>query len=627
VILDAGEFTQTQQGAPPTNPGPPPPGLIGQLLANFQSQIGQGGGAPASSGGVNQARAAATGSPTGPVVTQTFVNPAPNQGQQPVQQTVNGVTQAVSQSTTQFAVLSIPPPTPSQSPPPPAPQVVTAPPPPPPPLPPAPASPPVFNGPAFTFTMSNCCGGAGASANAPYLPASFATGSNIFVSQGIGYQQQPTGQNSGSVPFMQWGIGISGSGASQTSWLSVATGEFVQGKNGVTLTGDFGATRRGAGNQAMGRASGFLSSTPGSLVIDEQNLPLSATVNQQEFVAATGQYRNAQAQFALAGTNTALTSYAYNQQLARTQAPAGLGQYRPEQVLSAWTGGLMQTVSGSSIGSPFATLGVGQIILDPSQSRVQTTFDVVNATPGLFDSFLFGSFQLGSVNPSKPAQSAYVDSNNFAARQAISVNPNGTQTQLSTVNLQKLTNSTSVMVNVPLDVARQLLPTTTVCECDYTKWGFWSTNTQRSSLLGGTRNDRGHMMPWVAGQLPNKVEVPRTGTATYGGHVIANVQNGSNQYIASGNLLNTINFGTRTGTSQVTNFDNSNYSGPLVVGPITAGSDPRYFSAGLIGGNRFMLMNGSFFRGAQSPVGEMGGNVLVSGSNYLASGIFAGKMK
>jgi hypothetical protein len=642
VTLGAGEYTQTQQGVPPSNPTPPPPGLIGSLLANFQSQGNQDGGAPASASGVNQARAAATGSQNAAVVTQTFVNPAPNQGQPQTQQTVSGVKQTIAATNIQQNALSLlppPQPTPSQSPTPPEPPAPPASTPTPPPPPPPANTPPPFTG-GFTFTMTNCCGGAGPAAHAPYLPASFTTGNNYFVSQGIGYKR-PEMPNAGpnevlagtqlvtrggnTVPFMQWGMGISGSSANQTSWLSVATGEIVQHReNGTVLTGGFGATRRGAGNQAMGRASGFFSSTPGSMELGEQNLPASATVNQQEYVAATGQYRNVQAQYALSGTNTALTNYAFTQQLARTQAPTGLGSYRPDQTLSAWTGGLMQTVSGSSISSPFATFGVGQINLDPSTSRVQASFDLVNATPSLFDSFLFASFQLGSTDPSKPAQSAYIDGNNFAAREATEVKSNGALGQLSSVNGQKLMNSTSTMVNVPRDVARQILPGTTICECDYTKWGFWSTNTQRPGLFGGSRNDRGHMMTWVAGQTPERVEVPTTGSATYNGHVVANVQNGSNQYIASGNLQNTINFGTRTGTAQVSNFDNTNYSGALILGPL---NDPRYFTAGLSGGNRTMLMNGGLFRGATSPVGEMGGNVLVGGPNYLASGIFAGKMK
>ena len=57
--------------------------------------------------------------------------------------------------------------------------------------------------------------------------------------------------------------------------------------------------------------------------------------------------------------------------------------------------------------------------------------------------------------------------------------------------------------------------------------------------------------------------------------------------------------------------------------------DPRFLGAGLTSniGNRTMIMTGSFFRGSQRPVGEMGGNVQVDGQNYLGSGIFAGRMR
>ena len=308
----------------------------------------------------------------------------------------------------------------------------------------------------------------------------------------------------------------------------------------MTFSGGFGATRRGAGNQTMGRASGFISSTAGSVVLDDKGIPLSATVNQQDYVAATNQYRNVQAQFSTTGSS-ALTNYAFTQQVTRTVAPTGLGQYRPDQVLTGWTGGLMQTTSGSSVSAPFATAGVAEIILDPARGRVQATFDVVNLTPTSLGGFLFGSFQMGSVNGAQPPQSAYVDYENFAAREAVTVNQNGTQrTQLSSVNLQRPTSSTTFMVNVPRDVARSVLPNTTICECEFTRWGFWSTDTQRSGLFGSSRNDRGHMMTWVAGQLPNAGEVPASGTATYTGHVVANVNNAGSQYIASGNLTNTV---------------------------------------------------------------------------------------
>ena len=133
-------------------------------------------------------------------------------------------------------------------------------------------------------------------------------------------------------------------------------------------------------------------------------------------------------------------------------------------------------------------------------------------------------------------------------------------------------------------------------------------------------------MTWVAGQMPNKIEVPTVGTATYDGHVVANVRNGGGaQYVASGNMINTIDFARRSGTAQVTGFDGANYTGTLLLDR----QDPRYLGAGLSSavGNRTMIMTGNLFRGTQGPVGEMGGNVLVGGTNYLGSGIFPGKLR
>lgn len=660
VVLDAGEYTEIRSGTPPTLPGPPPPGLIGKLLANFQSQNGQGGGAPASDRQVEQARAGVTGSPSGPVVTLTFGNNGEYRRFVTMPQTsVNSVNQTIVTSRAQtVAIASTPTQTPRQQPPTevvnPTPRTTTDTVPPTMPIPftpptvvdmprpttPQPTNPPQSNppppfstGPAFTFAMSNCCGGTGPASSAPYLPVGFATGANSFVSQGIGYRPTSvanatlsTNLVSGPAPatFLQWGLGITGSGADQSSWLSVMTGVLAENGNNVTFSGGFGATRRGAGNLTMGRASGFMSSTANSVVLDAQGVPLSATINQQDFVAATNQYRNVQAQASATGTS-GFQPYDFTQQVTRTIAPTALGQFRPEQVLSGWTGGLMQTSSSSSTSAPFATAGVAQIILDPTQARVQATFDVVNVTPRSLDHLLVGRFQLGSVNPSQPAQSAYVDYDNFAAREAVTVNQNGAQrTQLSSINLQRPTASTTIMVNVPRDVARTILPNTTICDCDYTRWGFWSTDSQRSTLLGGSRTDRGHMMTWVAGQLPKVSEVPATGSATYTGHVVANVSNNGAQYIASGNMSNTVDFGARSGTASVSNFDGANYSGRLQLG-----ADPRFLGAGLSSdtGNRSMAMTGSFFRGAAGPVGEMGGNVNVIGQNYLGSGIFAGRAR
>ncbi len=194
VTLTAGDYTQTFGGnTPPSNPSPPPPGLIAGLLALFQSQSGQGGGAPASNEGVNRARTAVTGSPTGPVVGTNIANLADGQRQTPVPQAVTTVNQSIWQLVPTVAVESLPPP-------PPPPVTVTETPtatptpstqPEPPPV----TTPPKFVGPAFTFNMTNCCGPTGQTSSAPYLPPSFTTGTNSYVSQGMGYRQTSNNLN------------------------------------------------------------------------------------------------------------------------------------------------------------------------------------------------------------------------------------------------------------------------------------------------------------------------------------------------------------------------------------------------------------------------------------------------
>ena len=604
VTLSAGEYTQTQGGGlPPTAPAPPPPGLIAQLVATFQSQGAQGGGAPASGNRVNEARTTATGAAGGSIATATAAASVAVAAQTWSQTSpVSTINQTIS-TTAQTSVATVV-----------ANEIVQK----------------QFSATAFAFSMTNCCGISNPTSNAPYLPASFtAGGGNRYISPIMGYRLASV-DVANRAPYFQWGIDITGDGAGQSSWFFVMTGGLVDdGAGGVALSSGFGATRRGSADISIGRANGAVSSRLGTVVLDDARLPLSGEVSQRDFVATTQQYRDVQA-FFFPGGGGPSSNYEFTQQFTRIPTPGGLGSNRPAEVLTGWTGGLMRTVNTSTstfVAPTFATLGVASIYLDPSVNRVQANFNVVNATPTTNDTFQFGQFQMGSLDLSLRGRGAYVDYDNFGAREAVVVNNAGTeQQQISTVNGASLNSSTTFMVNVPRAVAQQLDPDTTFCQCDYTRWGFWSTDSNRTASSGANHADRGHLLTWVAGRLPNVNEVPSVGTATYVGHVVANIRNistTSTEYITSGNLSNTINFATRTGSANVNGFDGVNYSGSLQL----SNSDPRFFGGGLSGAGRTMVMTGNLFRGAASPVGEMGGNVFVSGSNYIGSGIFAGRMQ
>ncbi len=548
VTLGAGDYTRTQgNNIPPSPPAPPPAGLIASLVSTFQSQGGQGGGAPASSTRVSEARTTATGSSGGAIATASAAASVAQAAQSWTQAAAS--TSSITQTVTNTVQTSN-----AQSA---ADQVIQR----------------QFAATAFMFNMGRCCATGSATSNAPYLPAAFATGSDRIISPVMGYRVASV-DVANRAPYFQWGIDISGDGANQTSWFFVMTGALVEDNNdGFALSSGFGATRRGAANQSMGRASGAVSSQPNTVTLDTARLPLSGEVWQNDFVATTRQYREIQA-FYFPGGGGANVNYNFTQQFTRLPTSAGLGSNRPAEVLTGWTGGLMRTINfpangsqGTFIAPTFATVGVATVQLDPSLNRMQANFNVANVTPSENDTFQFGQFQMGSLNTSLRARSAYVDYENFAAREAVVVNNAGTeQQQISTVNGQSLNNSTTFMVNVPRAVAQQFKPETTFCECDYTRWGFWSTDSNRNASNGATQSDRGHLMTWVAGRMPSVSEVPSTGSATYTGHVVANVRNAGNEYVVGGNLSNTVNFATRTGTASVANFDGVNYSGYASAG-------------------------------------------------------------
>ena len=154
------------------------------------------------------------------------------------------------------------------------------------------------------------------------------------------------------------------------------------------------------------------------------------------------------------------------------------------------------------------------------------------------------------------------------------------------------------------------------CNCEYTKWGLWAAETSRpgQNVSGGPVRDSAEMF-WVAGRLPaNASDVPATGSATYTGHAIANIQNGGSSYVSAAPFENRVNFGARTGNVTINGLDGGNFAGQVIFP-----GDPRYFGGYLTAQNvnRSMILFGNFFQGRTSPVGEMGGALQITGAQQL----------
>jgi hypothetical protein len=326
--------------------------------------------------------------------------------------------------------------------------------------------------------------------------------------------------------------------------------------------------------------------------------------------------------------------YSFEQTATRIPNPPDLGASRPVQFMHGWAAGLMTTYShatGEPIGPTFAFEGValadfavfgdnrmGLLILG-------SNLDATSETPGeLVDADLY----FGAHGPSTSGnRGAYIDREIFGGRET---NVRADNSSPSQVNEQPVQNARGAYASSKLVNAQALtgsgkaLAGVTLCNCEYTRWGFWSSATTRP-VGTGTYEDRMHLGTWVLGLPTDPVNMPVTGSATYTGHVIASIKNGGSEYVAGGNLSNTVNFATRVGAVTVTGLDNYNYAGSvsyssgsnLFVGSLSSGG----FDSALSGPT--MDMVGQFFDGRHGPASEIGGSVTISGFDYRGAGTFA----
>lgn len=453
----------------------------------------------------------------------------------------------------------------------------------------------------------------------PYVLGSAVTTGQVFISPIVGYRNAGTSeQPDPPARTLQVAIGVEGDGSAQRSTLMVSTGVFFSDPNGrPVFSGGFGATSQTGSGGLPTVASGSIASLPDTVTRDAERLPTAARVNQNRF-DQNGAVVSQTAQ--VLAPDGAVTNYNFQQDFARTATPDALGSNRPGGTLNGFVGGIVTTRDPDGAVIPPAPLaGAATLQFDPGDSRVQMnmTVEAVRDGPVPAGAYTSATYQFGSLDPAQPAQSAYIDRENFGARQAA---PTGSPSApLTTVNGNPVSSDMLIMANANR-AAAGVRPDVTFCDCEFTRWGVWSAQSEQSGF-----SDRVHIGTWVVGQVPPNVEVPTVGTASYRGHVVASIANNGSQYLAAGDLASTINFGTRSGSASVTNFDGRNYSGPLTLGagsPGLAGtlttSDPRIS----------MGMAGSLFRGVSGPVGEMGGSVLINGSalGITGSGIFAGKM-
>jgi hypothetical protein len=505
----------------------------------------------------------------------------------------------------------------------------------------------------------------------PYLTASYAGTGNFTVSPILGYQEGGlTGSGATNVESRQFqaGLSVAGQGAAQTSTLFVMTSNINKAPNiGLTQAGGVSVVTYQPELNSVGYhasleiGSATPTSAPNSVPANSFGEPNgSYTINNSSINLVTGSVSNA--------TSTDFPSGTYTFNPITTGTPTQLTANHPVLnlqgngggiSLKGYVGGLMQSAFISPINpTNFATYSAPYIVtnatgnpgdvsitLPATSSQMGATLNIASLNAPA-SGLASASYQFGSYSSADPtnaagrntARGAYVDPANFAGRAAVIFN-NGANAPISTRNGQSLAGvgsfddsllvtATPVGANSSTFLSSISSTTVTPCACEFTQWGFWSSLSGQSLDNGQSRFVDGTSVPalWVAGVPTTAANLPTTGTATYTGHAIADISSNGAQYLAAGTFANTVNFGTATGAVTINGLDGTNYAGNVSLKPSTT-----LFAGNLIGnvGGRSAALNGSFFQGGPTNTtplyGEMGGNLTLTGANYLGSGIFLGR--
>lgn len=333
----------------------------------------------------------------------------------------------------------------------------------------------------------------------------------------------------------------------------------------------------------------------------------------------------------VAGPGQSPVPYGFTQVATRNTASSTVGQVRTSRTLNGYAAGIADsrmadTTENSYVVANRTVLPTDvTITTDAQRNTVAARFDLdtVNfdgSSPGTTNA----TFGFGGSGGSS-ARGAFIDDRRFGASQseetALRTNYDGLYGR---TGMNTTTGARSFMVSAGTVPTAGFLPSgVSLCDCQYLSWGWWNADFQfADSGVNAGRRDRIHLATWVAGELPREIDMPTTGTASYIGHAIGSVRNGTASYVAAGRMTADYNFGTRQGLLKIDNFDGRNLStqvnaaSPSAVSFQGTGSNPT----------GVLHVNGSFFKGGSDPVAAIAGQFNVKdGSTYRATGTFAGQ--
>ena len=442
-------------------------------------------------------------------------------------------------------------------------------------------------------------------------------------------------------PFAAILGGVVGTGASQQMAFSLFVGQVKTDTTGTVIEGNFGGFSYLTGDGASPRLFDgrfesacncdntiateteydFYGTNAAHFIISSGDLPNTSTLSPFErfrgvetvqkynpainFNAATDTLTTRSAHLA---SNTGVT---FNRQLTGFVAGVGASIVQSGGAVTPFT-------FNSRLVDPNGV----KIQTDPNTNKITSTFDMVKSNGGsdvLFVTMGDKDTRFGT-SPATSGKSAFFDDETFAS----TVDCDGTTACTGVATFNGGPAQDGIVTMVTTDDIRGL--TGTYANCTYCSWGLIRGEIAPSSPLTFER----FTGFWTAGAVQDLAQIPATGTATYGGHMVAFVNNNGAQYIEHGNTSVSVNFaGSGTnGTMTVSNFDGGGFTSTFSA--VTATSPGHVFTGSMTGTGALSSVTGSmagsfFTNAAGQAVAGMGGKVFgygtVGGNAYRFGGI------
>lgn len=432
---------------------------------------------------------------------------------------------------------------------------------------------------------------------------------------------------------------IQGQGASQSSAISVSAGQIYEDEvDGFVI----GGPRRG-GFRVSGYDPSVLYAGPVSSLPDSDGGHVFGP-NGDNFVLGfgpgdldAGNDSSARLPLPYETVTDTVSGYTHVGQVASI-SPSG-EFVRTTRLLNGYASGMVEVGTNGGAAVPFWSMSPNMLTMgfDAVSNSVGASMTVLDAFDG--DEHLAGlvlGFGDSLFTTGPNGQSALIDDNRYALTynfgETFAINDDEEV-------IAPDSNPRSYMVPSTLvagadnalftDVAR--------CTCSFLEWGYWGTrfrgeDVSETAPSDPRRRDFVHLGTWAAGDVSTYGELPTVGTASYAGHAVGNVArtttDGPVQYLAAGNFNMTYDFGSRSGSASITNFDGYNFGGSL-TSPTGSAEGLNSFVGGLSNPGETLsgVLTGSFVRGPTGPAQGVVGSFGVSDPSgaYTATGVVVGQ--